>query len=308
MVLGIDHLVIAVADPDRASADLERRVGLEASGGGRHEALGTFNRLVWLGDSYLELIGVFDPLLARRSWIGPPTVRALEAGGGLATWAMASDALDRDVADLRAIGADLGDPTGGERLRPDGTAVRWRLSTPRTLGPQDPPFFIEHDPGSAEWTSADRAARAKRHHPVGGPVRLEALELPVDDLNVTIQRFARSAGLQFRPSLAGGGARDAVAGGQTVRLRPRRAGSPGSDDPPDRRGPGRIRRRRSARLPVARSGGGPGRRDPPARLGVMFGDVVDSRSRHEAADARCADVRDCRSRRTGGGRASRSRV
>jgi len=226
MFLGIDHLVIAVPDPDPAAAQLERELGLEATGGGRHDALGTFNRLVWLGDSYLELIGVFDRALAERSWIGEPTVRALDAGGGLATWAIATDALDRDTSALRAIGADFDDPIPGERLRPDGQVVRWNLAAPRRLGPADPPFLIEHDPASAEWTPADRAARAERRHPIGGPVRLETLELPIDDVNATTQRFARTLGLRFRPSLAGGGARDADMGGQVVRLRPRRRGSP----------------------------------------------------------------------------------
>ena len=46
MLVGIDHLVIACADPDAAAADLEREVGVRAAGGGRHRALGTFNRLV----------------------------------------------------------------------------------------------------------------------------------------------------------------------------------------------------------------------------------------------------------------------
>lgn len=126
---------------------------------------------------------------------------------------------------LRSRGADLADPLPGERVRPDGAVVRWRLSAPRRLGPQDPPFLIEHDETSAEWTPADRAACATQRHPIGGPVRLETLELPVNDVNVSIQRFARSVGLRFRPSLAGGGARDAVAGRQMVRLRPRRGGS-----------------------------------------------------------------------------------
>ena len=148
----------------------------------------------------------------------------LDDGDGLATWAMASDALERDVAELRSNGADLGDPLPGERVRPDGTVVRWHLSAPSRLGPQDPPFGIEHDRASAEWDDADRAARALQHHPIGGPVRLETLELPVDDVNRSIQAFTRTAGLRFRPSLAGGGSRDAVAGAQTVRLRPRRGG------------------------------------------------------------------------------------
>src|SRR5512146_131495 len=93
VLTGIDHLVIACPDPDAAAGRLEREVGLRARGGGRHESLGTFNRLVWLGDSYLELIGVADRALAESSWIGAPTVRALDGGGGLATWAAATDDL-----------------------------------------------------------------------------------------------------------------------------------------------------------------------------------------------------------------------
>lgn len=225
MFLGIDHLVIAVADPDDAAAQLEADLGLEATGGGRHDVLGTFNRLVWLGDAYLELIGVFNRALAERSWLGPPVLRKLDEGGGFVTWAIATDALEADLAGLRDAGSDLGDPVAGERRRDDGAVVRWRLAATRVLGPSEPPFLIEHDPASAEWTSADRAARAALPHPIGGPVRLDVLELPVDDVNGTIQRFLRTTGLRFRPSLAGGGARDSNVGAQLVRLGPQRGAS-----------------------------------------------------------------------------------
>jgi len=59
-------------------------------------------------------------------------------------------------------------------------------------------------------------------------VALQVLELAVDDPNLVSQRFARTAGLRFRPSLAGGGARDTNVGAQIVRLRPRRGGGAGS--------------------------------------------------------------------------------
>jgi hypothetical protein len=225
MFLGIDHLVIAVTDPADAAAALDRVLGLAATSGGRHNALGTFNRLVWLGDTYVELIGVFDRALAERSWIGAPTLRMLAIGGGLASWAIATDALDADLADLRAAGSDLGDSIAGERRRADGAVVRWRVATPRLLGPSEPPFLIEHDPAAAEWTPTDRAARSAQVHPLGGPVRLEVLELAVDDVNRTMQRFVRTAGLRFRPSLSGGGSRDADVGLQSIRLRLRRGGS-----------------------------------------------------------------------------------
>jgi hypothetical protein len=222
MLLAIDHLVVAVDDPDDAAAQLEARLGLAPGGGGRHEALGTFNRLVWLGDTYLELIGVFDRDLAATSWIGAPTLRALDDGGGLATWAIATDAIDEDVAALRAGGSDVAEPTVGERRRPDGAVVRWRLAARPRLDTMRPPFLIEHDPTSAEWTADDRAARAL------GPARLAVLEIAVDDPNRAIQAFLRAVGLRFRPSLSGHGARDATVGRQLVRLRPRRSG----DDAP----------------------------------------------------------------------------
>jgi hypothetical protein len=217
VLTGIDHLVIAVADPDEAVSALESSLGLASGGGGRHERLGTFNRLVWLGDTYLELIGVFDADLAAASWVGVPTLRALASGSGLATWAIATDGIEEDVEALRERGSDLAEPIPGERVRPDGRIVRWRLSAPARLDRDLPPFLIEHDPTAAEWTFDDRMARAT------GPARLTTLEIAVGDVSATIGRYLRTTGLRFRPSLSGGGARDADVGTQTVRLRPSRA-------------------------------------------------------------------------------------
>ena len=219
MFLRIDHLVIAVEDPDAAADLLHDRLGLIPGGGGRHERLGTLNRLAWLGDSYLERIGVFDRAVAAASWVGAPTLRTLEAGGGLATWAVATDAIAPEVERLRAAGSDLADPIPGERTRPDGRSVRWQLAVPPSLGPETPPFLIEHDTSAAEWTASERAERA------AGPARLDRLELAVDHIDRTSRAFARTVGLRFRPSLAGGGARDADIGGQRLRLRPSRNGS-----------------------------------------------------------------------------------
>ena len=220
MLLGIDHLVIAVADPHDAADQLRDRLGLESGGGGRHEGLGTYNRLVWLGDSYLELIGVDDRELAAASWIGMPTLHALDSGGGLSTWAVATDAIEADAARLRDAGSDLGHLAAGERLRPDGRVVRWRLASPPTLAVDEPPFLIEHDTSAAEWTPVERAERA------AGGSRLELLDLRVDDVDRTRRAFMRTLDVRFRPSLAGGGARDADIGPQRIRLRPRRATSP----------------------------------------------------------------------------------
>lgn len=220
MLLGIDHLVLAVRDLDDAARELERRVGLAATGGGRHPTLGTQNRLAWLGDTYIELVSIDDPGVAQGSWLGVPTIAALEGGGGLATWAIATNSIDADIVELRSNGARFGDSMPGERERPDGAVVCWRLAIGGALGPTEPPFLIEHEPFSAEWTDEDRAARGTERHPIGGPVRLEVLELPVPDVPIAVEALARAADLRFRPSLAGGGARDANLGRQIVRVRP----------------------------------------------------------------------------------------
>lgn len=213
MLIGVDHIVIAVTDPDDAAAELEAALGLAVGPGGRHDAFGTSNRLAWFGDTYVELLGVAEPERARRSWIGRPAVELLAAGGGFATWALASDAIDADVAALRASGSLVTEPVGGERQRADGGTVRWRYAAPPSLGPGSPPFLIEHDTTGAEWGVADRRARES------APGRIEMLELGVRDVHTAAMEMLRAVGLRFRPSLAGGGARDANVGGQVVRIR-----------------------------------------------------------------------------------------
>ncbi len=218
MLVGIDHLVIACAELDAAAAELRERLGLEATGGGRHEALGTENRLVWLGDGYLELIAPFDAGRAAGSWIGGPVLACLQRGGGLATFALASDGIAADVGRLRAGGSQIGEPVPGERRRPDGAVVRWRLALPPALGPDQPPFLIEHEPGGPEWDATSRAARAAQLHLFGGQARLRRVELAVDDVDAAAQRYGSTLGIVFGPP--GSSLVEAPVGDQVIRLLP----------------------------------------------------------------------------------------
>lgn len=216
MLQGIDHLVVAVRDPDAAAAVLGRELGLAWTGAGRHESMGTFNRLAFLGDTYLELIGVFDRALVRSNptfAAGGAALGVLDAGReGLATYALATDDVAGDVARLRAAGSRIGPPVAGSRRRPDGEIVRWITAFP-ALGPDEPPFLIEHEAHGAEWGDVARAARSAFRHPAGGRVRLATLEFPVVDPAATATRYATETGMMFD---AAGVAR---VGGQEIRLR-----------------------------------------------------------------------------------------
>jgi|SRR5579862_3565498 len=224
MPAAIDHILVACPDPSAAAAELEGRLGLAATGSGRHTALGTFNQLIWLGDSFIELIGIEARKLAEASWIGRPVLRAADAGGGFAMWAAATTGLRSEVASLRGLGSDLREPVDGERIRPDGRIVRWTLAVASSTGPLEPPFLIEHDLSAAEWSPAEQAERAAQHHPLGGSVRFETLELPAADIPRATRGYLRTVGIgPFRPSLAGQGARDATVGPHTIRFVPSRA-------------------------------------------------------------------------------------
>ena len=220
MLLGIDHLVIAVRDPDAAAATLERDLGLAFTGGGRHEAWGTFNRLAFLGDTYLELIGVFDRALAGAetgSAVARATLAALDAGAeGLATFALATDDIEGDVARLHAAGSTIGAPIDGSRARPDGEVVRWRTAAAADAGPGGTPFLIEHEYAGAEWGDAARAARAAFVHPAGGRVRLTRLVMPCADPRAVAAAFEAAVGLAFEAAVGGGF--EARIGQQLVRL------------------------------------------------------------------------------------------
>ena len=224
MLLGIDHLVIAVRDPDAAAAELERDTGLAFTGGGRHEAMGTFNRLAFLGDTYLELIGLFDRGLLASSTtfpVGRAAMAVLDEGGeGLATYALATDDVSGDAARLRAGGSTVGEPVAGSRTRPDGGVVRW-VTAFQPPGPDLPPFLIEHQYAGAEWGDEARAARKAFRHPEGGRVRMTALELPVARPGPTVDAYGRTIGIAFSDAWR------AAVGAQHVVLR---SGTPG--EPP----------------------------------------------------------------------------
>lgn len=223
MPSGIDHVVIAVADPDAAAAELTERVGLAFTAGGRHPGLGTFNRIAFLGDAYLELMGVDDRTAAERWAIGAAVVRALERGGGFATYGLVDDAIRVTVARLQANGSRIGAVTHGSRERPDGERVEWWTATPLELGPDHPPFLIKHLNAGAEWGADALAARRAYVHPIGSPARLLGLEIAVrDPLSLAAECFDL-LGVEF---WAVGDVAVCTLGAHMVRLAPGVLGDP----------------------------------------------------------------------------------
>jgi catechol 2,3-dioxygenase-like lactoylglutathione lyase family enzyme len=138
MILGIDHILLAVASVEAATQTYQR-LGFQVLPGGAHPLTGTYNALVPLSDGvYIELIGVKDRALVQQKWAG--IFDTLARDNRLVTFALDVDDLASEAQNIRARGLQIGDPAPGERTRPDGQRVAWLKSD---FVDADLPFLIQ---------------------------------------------------------------------------------------------------------------------------------------------------------------------
>lgn len=165
MTLVIDHLVVAARSLEEGSSWIESRLGVAPSGGGKHALMGTHNRLLSLGNAYLEVIAIDPqaPPVSRARWyaLDAPAMRArLERGPALIHWVAATN----DIA----AAAERSPVALGEIVDVERGELRWRITVPRdgTL-PADGIY-----PTMIQWRGRDAGSML----PDSG-CRLEALDL-----------------------------------------------------------------------------------------------------------------------------------
>jgi hypothetical protein len=134
----IDHAIIGAREIEAVADRLWERHGLASLPGGRHPGWGTHNRIVPLGGSYLEIIGVADENEALRDPMGRWLLAHAATGDPLMGWCC-------ETGDIERLARRLGLPLErGGRERPDGTRLTWRLAGRESaLGAR--PFFIAWD-------------------------------------------------------------------------------------------------------------------------------------------------------------------
>ena len=155
--------------------------------GGRHPKVGTANRLIPLGSTYLELITVVDEAEAEANPLGL-VAPALKRGAHFATWAVRTSDLEAERQRLESLGfATLG-PNEGARLRPDGVTLRWRtLHLGDGLNPALP-FVIEW-----QVPAGRHPAEQPVTHPAGA-VSIERVVLSSPDPEALRDRLHRLLG------------------------------------------------------------------------------------------------------------------
>lgn len=138
MLSGIDHIVIAVANLDQASAQFTA-AGFNVTPGGSHPT-GTHNSLITFEDgSYIELIAVEDPELANDH----PWFQRMGGREGFVTFAVGASPLDYELQRLASREIVAVDQKDGARTRPDGQQLQWKSSALQSDPPIFLPFLIE---------------------------------------------------------------------------------------------------------------------------------------------------------------------
>jgi hypothetical protein len=166
----LDHVIWATRDLDAAAARFESAYGLAATGGGRHEGMGTHNRIVPLGGGYVELLAIADAEEAAASPLGRFVDAAAEGWMG---WAVVVD-------DVDAV---------AERLGTELTVIARAGFTARLTGVADAlaeptlPFFLQRDEGTPDPGEAGAAGGLAWVEVAGDAERLrewlDGAELPV---------------------------------------------------------------------------------------------------------------------------------
>lgn len=160
MKLVLDHIAISAGSLEEGAAFVESALGVPLAGGGQHPHMATHNRLLGLGDLYLEVIAA-NPSAPKPAWPRWFDLDRFQGAPRLTNWICRTDDLDAALA--------VSPPGTGVPVALQRGDYRWRMAVPADgILPFDNAY-----PALIEWQGDLHPARTLRDH----GIRLEALDL-----------------------------------------------------------------------------------------------------------------------------------
>lgn len=193
MPLRIDHVIAAGTDLD-ALEQVYTRLGFFVTGGGTHPHLGTRNRIIVLGEGYIELLALDVP--ERASQV---LRQRLERAPGWIGFAVQAADIEAEAASMRARGVGVLGPNPGRLVAPNGQARSWRVVTVGTAdlwqSAEPLPFLIQHDANGEQHRQELAGAGGLASH-ANGAMRLTEVVVAVRDLDDAVRRYVVTYDLQ----------------------------------------------------------------------------------------------------------------
>lgn len=120
-MLVLDHLAVSAETLEAGVAAVEAALGVSLAGGGQHPHMATHNRLLGLGDLYLEVIAA-DPGAPRPAWPRWFDLDNFSGAPRLTNWVVRGDDL---AAEITASPKGVGVPVALSR-----GDFRWQMAVP----------------------------------------------------------------------------------------------------------------------------------------------------------------------------------
>jgi catechol 2,3-dioxygenase-like lactoylglutathione lyase family enzyme len=198
MLTAIDHIIIGVHDLEKAATQFSQKLGLAVSGGGIHPTGGTANRIIVIGDTYLELMSMYKPEEAQQS-----LRNRLAMHEGYLNFVLASNDIETEAKAMNNRGIHVLGPAPGSLRAVDGRTRSWsRLNIERPDLAQRYPFVIQHDSSGKERRFRLAGWTTPPEHPLGA-MQVRSATIAVADLEEATQRFQRIYGLQPSDTFTG---------------------------------------------------------------------------------------------------------
>lgn len=161
-------MLLAVTDLEAAATAIEARYGLASIEGGRHRGWGTANRIVPLGETFVELITVVDPAEAAASAFGSWVAAGATPERRPLGWVVRTH-------DIGGVAERLGlEVAAKSRKDASGRTLSWRVAGIEEAAAEPSlPFFVEWGDGTPH------PGRAPVTHPAGA-VQIASLQLDAD--------------------------------------------------------------------------------------------------------------------------------
>lgn len=160
---GLDHVILSVADLDRAVALVGESLGLHVSGGGVHPSRGTMNRIIVIGSAYVELI-VAQPGAIPSGFIGS---MVLKGGTGWVGFALSMADPAETATYLSGKGFSVEGPSDGRLDTGDEFSRSWQTVRLSGAGDAGAPFLIRHQTDGDERRRLLAGTVGLREHSLG---------------------------------------------------------------------------------------------------------------------------------------------